>query len=83
MSQSLIEQIYFGNCCPHEQQTEPADGQLDALYEDLNSLLAPEAKAKLEEYLSTENSTLATHEARAFRSGCQFAFRFVLECLKL
>lgn len=83
MTQSLIEQIYFGNCCPHEQQTEATDGQMDALYEDLNNLLSPEAQAKLEACLSAENSKFAQQEARAFRAGCQFAFHFILECLKL
>lgn len=82
MTQSLIEQIYFGNCCPHEQQTEATDGQMDALYEDLKNLLSPEAQAKLEACLSAENSKFAQQEARAFRAGCQFAFHFILECLK-
>ena len=81
MNRPLIEQIYFGDCCPHENQTEPADSQLEALYADLNKVLPPEAQAKLEACLSAENSKFAQQEAQAFRAGCQFAFRFVLECL--
>ena len=83
MNQPLLEQIYFGNCCPHEQQTVTSDGQLDVLYEDLNNLLSPEAQAKLEACLSAENDKFAQQEAQAFRAGCQFAFHFVLGCLKL
>jgi hypothetical protein len=81
MGQSLLEKVFYSYIIPTGQQTQE-QSESDACFCQLQSMLSPEAKEKLEQYLTMENSNADRQEAQAFISGCRFAFRFLAECME-